>query len=284
VGVEVPPVRYTCTNKIPFARGLGSSSAAIVSGIIGGLALAGHQLSVYGESPYSKGGSFIEPEELLQIASDIEGHPDNVCPCIYGGIHLAIKTTDESGSHHWRSSRVNCPFDMQLIAYVPDKVGETSALRKVVPHEYSREDVIYNLGRMGFLINTLNQGILPELRWGVEDKMHQNQRGEAVYSHLQPVIDAAVKAGAHAAYLSGAGPTVLAVTSGAAGDLFTQKSAETNETSIAVAMNSAGSDAGWPGRVYISRPHSIGAYISAANPPYSHGTLEYLGGNKDTPL
>ena len=105
VGEEVPPLKYHCINRIPYGRGLGSSSAAIVGGLIAGLALCGKELQVYGEHSLSAGGERAEPEELLQLACEIEGHPDNVTPAIYGGIQLGIKTGDD----RWRSSRVNCP-------------------------------------------------------------------------------------------------------------------------------------------------------------------------------
>jgi len=258
-GKQVPPLKYICKNKIPFGRGLGSSSAAIVSGLIAGLAIAGHELSVYGEKSLYSGGATVEPEELLQLASNIEGHPDNVCPCIYGGLHLAIATSDSP--RHWRSSRVNVPFDMQ-----------------VVPTEFSREDAVFNIGRVAFLINALNQGRLCEMRFGMEDRLHQPYRGKAVYTHLEPVVKAAIEAGADGACLSGAGPTVLAMTSGAAGDLFTQKYSERSEIRIAEAMQKAGAAAKWPGRCFVTRPSLHGGYIVAADPPFSDGSLQFLGG------
>ena len=90
-GKPVPPLRYRCVNNIPYARGLGSSSAAIVGGIIAGLVLSGHRLKCWGE------------EELLQIAAEIEGHPDNVAPAIYGGVQIGMKVD------RWYSERVNLP-------------------------------------------------------------------------------------------------------------------------------------------------------------------------------
>jgi homoserine kinase len=121
-GCDYVPLHYTCKNRIPFGRGLGSSSAAIVSGLMVGLALCGHELKVFGSDGMYQGGASIEPEELLQLASDIEGHPDNVCPCIYGGIQLGIRLR----SGHWRSCRVNCPTDMQLVAFISNTVGKVS--------------------------------------------------------------------------------------------------------------------------------------------------------------
>jgi len=283
-GLEVPLLKYTCVNKIPFGRGLGSSSGAIVSGLVAGLALCGKELSVYGGTAASHehlygGGDMVEPEELLQLAGNIEGHPDNVCPCIYGGVQLAIGIDRPGSSPHWRSSRVDIPYDIQLVAFVPDAVGETSVLRGVLPDTYSKEDCVFNVGRVAFLVNSLQNGRLWDLRYGCEDAMHQGYRGKAVYSHLDPIIKAAQDAGCHGAYLSGAGPTVLAVTSGLSGDPWAQRSEERRELRIAEAMIKAAEDAGWPGRCFVTKPCSSGAYITKADPPFSDGILKFLGGS-----
>jgi homoserine kinase len=278
-GAEYTPLHFKCKNRIPFGRGLGSSSAAIVSGIMAGLALCGHELKVYGENSMYRGGAAIEPEELLQIASDIEGHPDNVCPCIYGGIQLGIllEATAEK-KRHWRSCRVNCPTDMQLVAFISDTVGKTSELRAVLPEKLEYKQAVFNIGRVAFLVNALNSNKLYDLRFGTQDALHQPQRGAKVYHHLQPLIDAGLKEGAHAVYLSGAGPTVMAITSGAAGDVFAQRSTERTEIKVANAMVQTAKEKGHPGQVYITRPVQHGAYISKADPPFSTGLLQYPGG------
>ena len=280
-GMEFVPLHFHCKNRIPFGRGLGSSSAAIVSGIMAGLALCGHELKVFGENGMYHGGASIEPEELLQIASDIEGHPDNVCPCIYGGIQLGIQldaNDRDIKKRHWRSCRVNCPTDMQLIAFISDTVGKTSELRAVLPDDYSRAEAVFNIGRVAFLVNALNSNKLYDLRFGTQDALHQPQRGAKVYKHLQPLINAGLEQGAHAVYLSGAGPTVMAITSGAAGDVFAQRSSERTEIKVANAMVKTAAEHGHPGQVYITRPVQHGAYISKADPPFSTGVLQYPGG------
>jgi len=278
-GEEYIPLHFKCKNRIPFGRGLGSSSAAIVSGIMAGLALVGHELKVYGENSLYKGGAEIEPEELLQIASDIEGHPDNVCPCIYGGIQLGIllEATAEK-KRHWRSCRVNCPTDMQLVAFISDTVGKTSELRAVLPEKLTYAQAVFNIGRTAFLVNALNSNKLYDLKFGTQDALHQPQRGAKVYHHLQPLIDAGLEEGACAVYLSGAGPTVMAITSGAAGDVFAQRSTERTDIKVANAMVKVAKDKGYPGQVYITRPVQHGAYISKADPPFSTGLLKYPGG------
>ena len=101
-GKPVPTLKYHLKNRIPYARGLGSSSAAIVAGLIAGLVLAGHQLPAWGK------------EELLNLACKIEGHPDNVAPAIYGGIQLGIFAGDR-----WNTERVNVPPGMQCVCFIP---------------------------------------------------------------------------------------------------------------------------------------------------------------------
>lgn len=215
----MPPLKYHVVSRIPYARGLGSSSAAIVAGIIAGLVLAGHRLPVWGS------------ESLLQIAATIEGHPDNVAPVIYGGFQIGI----HNGTR-WVTERVPCPPGTQLVMFIPDFIGKTSAARGVLGDTISRADAAFNVGRVAFLVHALAMGNLDNLKWGVEDRMHQPQRAEGLYKHLYPMIRAAEEAGACCAYLSGAGPTVMALTSGASGDIFTQREKERTDYSVAKAM------------------------------------------------
>ena len=99
-----------------------------------------------------------------------------------------------------------------------------------------------------------------------------------VYSHLNPLIEAGRAAGAHAVYLSGAGPTVMAVTSGAAGDVFAQRSTERTEIKVANAMVEVAKKHGHLGKVFITRPVTHGAYIASAEPPFSTAVVRYPGG------
>lgn len=181
-GKPVPTLKYHLVNKIPYARGLGSSSAAIVGGLVAGLVLAGHQVPAWGS------------EDLLNMAAEIEGHPDNVAPAIYGGIQLGIHT----GSR-WRTERVNLPPGLQCVCFIPEVIGKTSTARGVLQDTISRKDAVYNIGRVAWLINALASNNVDQLRFGVQDAIHQPQRAAAVYPHLMPIIDAAVNAGAAAA-------------------------------------------------------------------------------------
>mmetsp|Transcript_36948 Transcript_36948/g.63807 ORF Transcript_36948/g.63807 Transcript_36948/m.63807 type:complete len:438 (+) Transcript_36948:86-1399(+) len=259
-GKEVPTLKYTCTNRIPYARGLGSSSAAIVGGIIAGLVLSGHKLKMWGA------------EELLQIACDIEGHPDNVAPAIYGGIQLGIHD-----GQRWRSERVNMPAGLQVVVFIPNTIGKTSDARKALPKEYSIKDCVYNIGRIAWLVNALATNHLDNLKFGVQDKLHQPQRGEKVYRHLMPMIKAAESAGACCCYLSGAGPSVLAITSGQSGDIFAQREKERVDRAVADAMLAAAASAGMDGEVFITNPILSGAYVAEVSPSFSSGLVTYKG-------
>lgn len=252
-GEELPRhLKVHCKNRIPFARGLGSSSAGIVGGIIAGLALSGMRLPVHGR------------EELLQLASEIEGHPDNVAPAIYGGLQLGIFADER-----WYSSRVQIPDGLQCVVFIPDSTGPTSVARAILPPNVPRKDAVFNIGRAAIFVNAFRSGNLDELRYATQDMLHQPQRGAAQYPHLEPLMKAALAAGAHGCFLSGAGPTVLAITSGRAGDIFTQQLAERQENQVANAMREAAAAIGVSGCVFITNPDHRGAFIVRADPPFS---------------
>ncbi|KAG6616744.1 homoserine kinase [Phytophthora cinnamomi] len=255
-------LKVHCKNRIPFARGLGSSSAGIVGGIIAGLALAGMRLPVHGR------------EELLQLASEIEGHPDNVAPAIYGGLQLGIFADDR-----WYSSRVQIPDGLQCVVFIPDSTGPTSVARAILPPDVPRKDAVFNIGRAAIFVNAFRSGNLDELRYATQDALHQPQRGAAQYPHLEPLIKAALGAGAHGCFLSGAGPTVLAITSGRAGDIFTQQLAERQENKVANAMREAAAALGVSGCVFITNPDHRGAFIVRAEPQFSDRSVARYEGD-----
>lgn len=257
-GKPVPTLRYHLVNRIPYARGLGSSSAAIVGGLIAGLVLAGHRVPAWGS------------EELLNMAADIEGHPDNVAPALYGGIQLGIHTGER-----WMTERVNVPPGIQCVCFIPDTIGKTSTARNVLSDTITRKEAVFNIGRVAWLINALATNNIDNLRYGVEDALHQPQRAAKVYPHLMPIIKAAVEAGASAAYLSGAGPTVMAITSGASGDIFTQRAKERVDRKVAEAMIAAAQQCQTKGQVFITAPVEHGAVVVSAEPHFSKGLVRY---------
>mmetsp|Transcript_42937 Transcript_42937/g.63699 ORF Transcript_42937/g.63699 Transcript_42937/m.63699 type:complete len:430 (-) Transcript_42937:91-1380(-) len=257
----MPTLKYHVVSRIPYARGLGSSSAAIVAGIIAGLVLAGHRLPCWGS------------EALLQIAAQIEGHPDNVAPSIYGGIQLGI----HNGTR-WVTERVPTPPGLQLVMFIPDFVGKTSDARGVLKATVTREEASFNISRVAFLIHAFCTGNLDNLKWGVQDKLHQPQRGEKLYKYLFPMIEAAEAAGACCAYLSGAGPTVMALTSGASGDIFTQREKERTDHSVAKAMIRTAETFGIKGKLMVTSAANEGAKVVRVEPPFSSESITYGGG------
>jgi homoserine kinase len=178
-----------CRNRIPFGAGLGSSAAAIVSGIVAAAALL--------DIPQDK-------EDQLDCATQIEGHPDNVGPCLMGGLVAAIL------ENHQVIARKFEIAPLSLMIVVPDFHFSTRRARAVLPEELSRHDAIFNLGRLALLTNALARGDLQLLTSAMQDKLHQPYR--------IPIIPGAAKAfaaakqnGAAAVVISGAGPSLLIV-------------------------------------------------------------------------
>lgn len=254
----VPILKYHVVSRIPFARGLGSSSAAIVAGIIAGLVLAGHRLPCWGS------------EALLQIAAGIEGHPDNVAPAIYGGIQIGV----HNGTR-WETERVPNPPGTQLVMFIPDFIGKTSDARAVLGPTLSRQEAAFNVSRVAWLVHALCVGNLDNLKLGVQDKLHQPQRGGKLYKYLFPMIEAAQNAGAACAYLSGAGPTVMALTSGASGDIFAQREQERADTQVARAMLRVAAEHGVKGQIVVTGIATEGARVIKVDPPFSSEIISF---------
>ena len=183
---------------------------------------------------------------------------------IYGGFQIGI----HNGAR-WVTERVPCPPGTQLVMFIPDFIGKTSAARGVLNETLSRADAAFNIGRSMFLVHALTVGNLDNLKWGVQDRMHQPQRARALYGHLYPMIKASEEAGACCAFLSGAGPTVMALTSGASGDIFTQREKERTDFSVARAMMQVAQTFGVKGKVVVTQPSQEGAKVVKCDPPFS---------------
>jgi len=259
----VPNFKYELKQRIPHGRGLGSSSAAICGGLLAAMAISGHKLDTHGA------------EELLQLAVSIEGHPDNVAPAIYGGLQMGLYSNFEK---RWMTSRVQLPHGLIFVIFIPGFTGKTTELRKCVPKEFSAADCVFNMSRIAWLVNALLTNDIKHLKEGFEDRMHQRQRGDACYPHMQPLIDAAYEAGAIGAYLSGSGPCVMAIADGGIGDFFTQSDqVQRKDIAIAAAMRSVADDMKVVGKVYVTHPAACGGVVIAADPPYSTPLLAFNG-------
>lgn len=192
-GRELHGLRIIQQNNIPMTRGLGSSSACIIGGLVGANTLLG--------SPYSK-------EELVNIASDLEGHPDNTTPALLGGIVTSVL---EDGKVYWVKQEIASA--LRLVAIIPDFKLSTAMARQVLPQQVSHMDARYNLSRAALFSASLLQGKLGNIRVAVGDRLHQPYRMRLI-AHSEEVFHRAYELGAYGVYVSGAGPTMMAIVDG----------------------------------------------------------------------
>jgi homoserine kinase len=189
LGLAPPGLELTCRNRIPQARGLGSSSAAIVAGILLARALV------------ENGAEDFDDAAVLRLAAELEGHPDNVAPCLLGGLTLAW--TDGSGA---RAVRVEPSADVRPFLLVPEERGLTEAARTALPVSVPHGDAAFNAARSALLIHALTGA--PDLLFpATEDRLHQPYRAAGMPATAE-LVRRLREAGA-AAVVSGAGPSVL---------------------------------------------------------------------------
>ena len=192
-GRRMPGLRLQARNVIPHGRGLGSSGAAVVSGILAAQGLLAGDVE-------------IGDETLLRLATELEGHPDNVAPALFGG--LTIAWVDETGPQH---KKLLVHRGVSPLVFVPDFTMSTEVARSLQPLQVPREDAVFNVSRSALLIAALTQS--PELLMAAtEDKLHQNYRAQAMPGTDRLVR--ALRAAGFAAVVSGAGPSVLVLADG----------------------------------------------------------------------
>jgi len=195
-GRALPPFGLRLINRIPFGRGLGSSAAAVVGGLLAADAVAGTGLG---------------RERILRMAAAMEGHPDNAAPALYGG---AVLTVFDEG-------RIDGPLtvmpfavppDWRAALYVPDLVIPTQKARAILPPAVPRADAVFNHGRTALLAAAFIQGRPGLLRVAMQDRLHQPYRLK-LFPQMEAIIRAGLEGGAWGACLSGAGSAVLAIAS-----------------------------------------------------------------------
>jgi len=244
-----PPVAIHIDMQVPLARGLGSSATAIIGGLVGANELAGKPLSQV---------------EVMQLAIELEGHPDNVVPALLGGCRLAASNappqpplskgglreqlplskgglrqefplreaglTEQSpldldaeilpspplskggqGGGSWEICDIPWHPNIVPVVAIPDFELSTAEARKVLPADYSRADAIFNAAHLGLLVRALESGNQNWLRCALQDKIHQPYR-QSLIKGYEAVQQAALNAGAYGMVISGAGPTLLALT------------------------------------------------------------------------
>lgn len=189
-GVSLPAQHVEQRSAIAIARGLGSSAAAIVGGAVAANALLGE--------PLDRG-------TLLRVASEVEGHADNVAASLYGGMTIAL--SDEGGPV---ATRIPFPRTWRACVYIPKTTLETDKARAVLSDHVSRADAVFNLSHAAALVAAVLRSDGALLSFAMSDRLHQPAR-TALVPALGEIIAAARAAGAFGAALSGAGPSVLAI-------------------------------------------------------------------------
>lgn len=179
------------TNNVPLARGLGSSAAAIVAGLVAANAAVG--------GPLSK-------QQLFELATEFEGHPDNVAPAIFGGITLSAVYQEKA-----HCLRFLPPGVLEMVVAIPAFNLSTKAARQVLPETVAYQDAVFNISRTALLIGALSQGAFGHLQCALEDRIHQPYR-EALIPGMRDVFQAANRQGAYGSAISGAGPCLIAFT------------------------------------------------------------------------
>ena len=229
--VTPPPVKIEIGLGVPLARGLGSSATAIVGGLLGANLLCGEALSQL---------------QVMELAIALEGHPDNVVPALLGGCRLAatgvenepqrqgsalgsqrghvrypherlasgnasLKQLPRREHRDWEVCEVPWCGEVVPVVAIPDFELSTQEARRVLPTEVSRGDAIFNTAHLGLLLRGLETGKGDWLRAGLQDRLHQPYR-KGLIPGFDAVLAAAVAAGAYGMVISGAGPTLLALT------------------------------------------------------------------------
>lgn len=182
------------TNNIPDVGGLGSSASAIV----GGLAAANTYL-----------GEPLTKDELLYLASEIEGHPDNVAPAIFGGLVGVVKENTCSGQDSYSYLKIPFPMELQVVLAIPEISVATTEARKLLPSHVPFSEAVFNLTHTGLFIGACYANRLDLLETAMQDKLHQDRRAVLIPG-FHSVIEAASENGAIGVALSGAGPTIIA--------------------------------------------------------------------------
>lgn len=226
---ELPPngLRITCQNSIPLGSGLGSSAAAVVTGLLGANRLLG--------DPFDR-------ERILALATEMEGHPDNAAPALWGGLTMAVSTPNGV-----LQRRIDVPA-LALAVATPQFDLPTQAARAALPRQVPLADAVFNLSRTALVVEALRNGDLALLAQVMGDRLHQPYRLPLIPG-AKEAWRAALDAGAVACVLSGAGPSLLAV-------------ARSDARPLAQAMQAAFQAAGLPARAFTPSISPIGAQVN----------------------
>ena len=188
----VPPgLKIVSYNDIPVARGLGSSAASTAAGLLLANVLTGEELDM---------------EKLIELGTDLEGHPDNIVPALIGGMTLSYSQDTSTVGY----IKLDFPEKLRMLVMVPDFPLSTAEARMVLPRKVELGSAVFNVSRAALMVAALTAGKLEHLKYAVQDRPHQPYR-EKLIPGMQEVFNKAYDAGARGVFLSGAGSTLIAL-------------------------------------------------------------------------
>lgn len=228
-GKKIPGMRIKQLNNIPMSRGLGSSSACIIAGLLGANRFLGNPL---------------DKHDLINLAAKIEGHPDNTTPALTGGL---VASAIDAGKVY--SVTVPVSKGISFAVMIPPFELKTELARKALPDKYTRQDAVFNLSRSALMTASLFSGSMENLRVAVSDKIHQPYRFSLIKG-ADYVFRISYELGSFGTYISGAGPTIISIVD--------QKAAKAFENKAIRKLEEKG-EKGW--RLLILKPDECGAQI-----------------------
>ena len=197
MGRKPVPMVVRCTNRIPLARGLGSSAAAVVGGVFLANELCGRPM---------------DKDQLFTLAAGIEGHPDNVAPALHGGLTVSLGTKVED--FQTLAVDLDALNKWKYVIVIPDYQIDTAKARKLLPKKIDFEDAVYNVGRAALVVASLLKGpgknANAVLKEAFNDKLHMPARIKLIPGR-DAILEAAYEAGALGACVSGSGPAMMAI-------------------------------------------------------------------------
>ena len=225
---EAEEIQVAVKADIPLGRGLGASAACRGAGLVAANAMLGGEISSH---------------RILEIGSDLEGHADNMAPALFGGCQVVAMSGAEV-------SRVALPVaeGLRFVGFTPDFNMSTKKGRALLPNKLSRKDAVHNSCRSALLVAALTTGSWDVLPTAVDDRLHQIPRSQ-LFPEMFELFEAVVAAGAYAAYLSGGGSTLMALSS------------EDGAGQVQAAFETAGADRGISGRSFVTGIDTGGAQI-----------------------
>ncbi len=226
---DISQLSIESKNMIPLGGGLGSSAAALCAGLLIGNYIQKENYSI---------------DQLNQKAIAIEGHPDNVTPCFFGGLTISI---NEDNTKRWISQKIELPEDLNILIYVPNFSSNTNKSRKNLPNSLSRKDAVYNIGRTALLINCFINNNFEMLKLATQDSLHQETRLKE-FPEIKSIILAALSGGALGAILSGSGPSIMVFSKG-------------NEFTINYEIKEAARKHNLEGSIILTKPNNQGIFI-----------------------